>query len=66
MTKDKCSAYQAAAWNSVLKANYNMSNRFLTDALHLCEGSTREIVRAKFKKFNDLRQFDEQFEKKNN
>ena len=66
MTKDKCSAYQAAAWNSVLKANCNMSNRFLTDALHLCEGSTREIVRAKFKKFNDLRQFDEQFEKKNN
>lgn len=62
--KDKCNGFQTAAWNSVLSSNYNQANGFLTDALHVCTGNDREIVRAKFKNYNYLRDFDAQFEKK--
>ena len=62
--KDKCNGFQTAAWNSVLSSNYNQANGFLTDALHVCTGNDREIVRAKFKNYNYLRDFDGQFEKK--
>ena len=62
--KDKCNGFQTAAWNSVLSSNYNQANGFFTDALHVCTGNDREIVRAKFKNYNYLRDFDGQFEKK--
>ncbi|MGN0894142.1 MAG: M48 family metalloprotease [Succinivibrio sp.] len=61
--KDKCSSYQYAAKGQILRGRYNQANAFLTDALHVCRGNEREIVRATFKTFNDLRDFDSQFEK---
>ncbi|MGN1281494.1 MAG: M48 family metalloprotease [Succinivibrio sp.] len=61
--KDKCNGFQYAAKGQILKGNYNQANAFLTDALHVCKGNDREIVRATFKTFNDIRDFDSQFEK---
>ncbi|MCI7773766.1 MAG: hypothetical protein MR514_07900, partial [Succinivibrio sp.] len=62
--QDKCNAYQASAEQEISKGLYNQANQHLTQALHYCTGNTREIVRAKFKVFADIRAFDEQFEKK--
>ncbi|MGN0901650.1 MAG: M48 family metalloprotease [Succinivibrio sp.] len=62
--KDRCKGFQTSAWEMVLKGNFSKANMYLTDALHICPGSEREIIRAQFKKFNDIRTFDESFEKK--
>lgn len=60
---DKCNAYQVAAQNSITKGKYNQANNLLTSALRNCTGNSREIVRAKFKMYSDIRSFDENIEK---
>lgn len=62
LSKDKCNAHQSQAYSYLLKGDFNKANRFLNNALHVCNGTSREIVRAKLKKYNDIKLFDRMFE----
>ena len=62
LSKDKCNAHQSQAYSYLLKGDFNKANRFLNNALHVCTGTSREIVRAKLKKYNDIKLFDKMFE----
>ena len=62
---DKCNAFQSSAQKEIYKASYNQANNLLTQAMHNCKGSMRDIVQAKFKQYAQIRAFDEQFEKSN-
>ncbi len=60
LTNQKCQALQSGAKVYGLQANYSRALGMYSEALNVCLGNEREIVRAKMAKLSDQRAFDEQ------
>nr|MCR5536535.1 hypothetical protein [Succinivibrio sp.] len=57
---NRCSLLQAQGEAATLKAQYNVAIGKLNEGLNTCQDSyTREILKAKITKVNELRNFDE-------
>lgn len=60
LTNQKCLALQSGAKVYGLQSNYSRALGMYSEALNVCLGNEREIIRAKMAKLSDQRAFDEQ------